>query len=126
MYILNLKVMKENKSIYRFGAAMLTAVGMLNTRLGAYGQTNNLGNQFIQDTANDLKTATSNILFLIKLIMGIVGAILLVVAAAKLMKGEQQAAKNIIYWVAGIAVFFILLSVLQNKVLKQANMDNNI
>ena len=109
-----MKKIKENLILARrsFSLALMVFLGKAVT----YAQSSNLGQQVLDQTTQSLKQLVGNIVSLLRVVMGIGALVVLAIVIFKVFKGDREAAEKLAWWVAGLAIGFTLLSVVQNNV----------
>lgn len=76
------------------------------------------GNEVISTVNSQLRGMFDNIVQLLQIVLGIGALVTLVMVLFQVFKGEREAASKIAWWVAGLAVGFVLITVVKNIVLK--------
>lgn len=70
----------------------------------------------LNEVTNALVGIVSNAVSWLRMFTGFAALVTLVIVVSKLRKGEREAAEKITWWVAGLTVGFVLLSVVQNLI----------
>jgi len=86
--------------------------------LSAAGQSSTVGNQMLTQTTASLKGLADQVVTLIQVLMGLGGMVVLVMIIFKVVKGDNQAAEKLAWWIFGLTIGFVLLVVLKNVALK--------
>ena len=93
-------------------AGCKAAVGISN----AFAQADNVGTQLIDGANQSMKSLAGSIVSFLRIVLGIGALIALVLAIINFIKGERDAAQKVGYWVIGLAVGFVFLSILGNMI----------
>ena len=79
----------------------------------AFAQADNVGAQLIDGANQSMKSLAQSVVSFLRIVMGIGALIALVLAIINFIKGERDAAQKVGYWVIGLAVGFVFLSILE-------------
>lgn len=82
----------------------------------AFAQADNVGAQLIDGANQSMKSLAQSVVSFLRIVMGIGALIALVLAIINFIKGERDAAQKVGYWVIGLAVGFVFLSILGNMI----------
>lgn len=109
------------KKAFRLGAVrarvlVLSAVCAVGG-LPVFAQRGDAGNQVISTVNTQLRGMFDSIVQLLQIILGIGALVTLVMVLFQVFKGEREAASKIAWWVAGLAVGFVLITVVKNIVM---------
>jgi small-conductance mechanosensitive channel len=74
------------------------------------------GSQVITSTTTQLRNLTSSITTLLRVVMGLGALVTLTIVIFKVFKGDREAAEKLAWWVAGLAIGFVLLTVVSNLI----------
>lgn len=95
--------------------AFCTAMVAL-TSAPAFAQSD-LGNQVLSQSTTALKGIVANVVSLLQVVLGLGALVTLAIVIFNVFKGEREAATKIAWWVAGLTIGFVLLTVVKNIVL---------
>lgn len=70
----------------------------------------------LTEAENALRTIVENVISLLRVVLGLGALVTLVIVIFKLFKGDREAAEKIAWWVAGLTLGFVLLSVVGNLI----------
>lgn len=82
------------------------------------GSTDQIGQELIHGATQGLSDLGDSVVDLIRVIMGLGAIVVLGVVIFKVFKGDREAAEKLAWWVAGLAIGFVLLTIVQEYVLK--------
>ena len=79
-----------------------------------------VGEIFIQQTTGQFQRIAGATVRLIRVILGLGALVMLTYAVFKLLKGEKDAAEKVAYWIVGLVVGFLFLSLVQKYIIDAA------
>ena len=83
---------------------------LLPTLLSAQS-TENYGNQLLQQTNSALVGIVSNVVTLLRTVIGLGALVFLVMVVYNILHSDREAAEKLAWWLAGFTLGFVLLSV---------------
>lgn len=118
--------MKILKSLGRMARnIMLSAVLLTGTSFMSQAQSgipgggldsDNLGEQVIDEATDALSELVSSVVTLLQVVMGLGAIVVLAIVVFHMFKGDREAAEKLAWWVAGLTIGFVLLSVVSNLI----------
>lgn len=69
------------------------------------------GEQVLQTATDALLNIVESVITLLRVVLGLGALVTLVIVIFKLFKGDREAAEKIAWWVAGLTLGFVLLTV---------------
>ena len=84
--------------------------------VSAMAQSDNLGQQVIEEASGALYDILDSVVTLLQIVMGLGAIIVLAIVIFKVFKGDREAAEKLAWWVAGLTLGFVLLSVVSNLI----------
>ena len=116
--------MKLIKSIGRYVRSfVLSALLLSGTSIMSYAQSagggligDNLGEAVIEEATGALSDLVDSIVTLLQVVMGLGAIIVLAIVIFKVFKGDREAAEKLAWWVAGLTLGFVLLSVVSGLI----------
>lgn len=101
--------------------AVTAAACLSNSAFTSMAQSaDGLGEMFINSTADTFQSIAGITVRLIRIILGLSALVLLVYAVLKILKGDREAMDKIVYWIVGLIVGFLFLSLVQRYVIDAA------
>lgn len=94
--------------------AFCTFMVFLTTGNVASGQ--NLGQQVLEKSSTQLTQLLTSVTKLLQIILGLGALVTLVMVIFNIFKGEREAATKIAWWVAGLTLGFVLITVVAGLV----------
>ena len=79
-----------------------------------------VGEIFIEQTTGQFQRIAGVTVRLIRVILGLGALVMLTYAVFKLLKGEKDAAEKVAYWIVGLVVGFLFLSLVQRYIIDAA------
>lgn len=99
------KIMVDSSKIRYFVAAAAAAV------ISTVSRAQDMGGQLLSAANGSLKGLVQNLVELLQTVMGLGALVTLAIVIFKVFKGDREAAEKLAWWVGGLAVGFVLLSV---------------
>lgn len=100
--------------------AICTFMVFLTTGNVAFGQTamntDNPGKTILSNSASKLQGLLTDVTKLLQIILGLGALVTLVMVIFNIFKGEREAATKIAWWVAGLTLGFVLITVVAGLV----------
>lgn len=99
--------------------AFCTFMVFLTTGNVAFGQsmdTSNPGKTILSNSASKLQGLLTDVTKLLQIILGLGALVTLVMVIFNIFKGEREAATKIAWWVAGLTLGFVLITVVASLV----------
>lgn len=84
--------------------------------VSAMAETENLGEQVITEASGALYGLLDSVVKLLQIVMGLGAIVVLAIVIFKVFKGDREAAEKLAWWVAGLTLGFVLLSVVSNLI----------
>ena len=81
------------------------------------GDVADIGNSLLNTATLSLSKLVTSLVSLLQVILGLGALVTLAIVIFKLFKGDREAAEKIAWWVAGLTIGFVLISVVQRIVL---------
>ena len=76
----------------------------------------NLGQEVIEEASSALYDLLDSVVTLLQIVMGLGAIVVLAIVIFKVFKGDREAAEKLAWWVAGLTLGFVLLSVVSNLI----------
>lgn len=80
------------------------------------GHAQNEGVQVLNSAKQGLSNLLDTLVGLLKVVMGLGALVVLAIVIFKVFKGDREAAEKLAWWVAGLTLGFVLMTVVQNIV----------
>ena len=84
--------------------------------VSAMAATDNLGQEVIEEASSALYDLLDSVVTLLQIVMGLGAIVVLAIVIFKVFKGDREAAEKLAWWVAGLTLGFVLLSVVSNLI----------
>lgn len=94
----------------------ICCMGLFLMCTAAFAETDYTGQTVLNSISVSLSSIVESVVSVLRIVMGLAALVTLVIVVSKLLKGEREAAEKIAWWVAGLTVGFVLLSVVQNLI----------
>lgn len=75
-----------------------------------------LGKEVIDESRRALADLVENVVTLLQVVMGLGAIVVLAMVIFKVFKGDREAAEKLAWWVAGLTIGFVLLSVVSGLI----------
>ncbi len=111
---MNMKDIKRFKQ--RLGVAVVTGVSMCMSSYTHMAKGQNLGQQVLDKAGDSLTELLDDLVRLLQIVMALGALVVLAMVVFKIFKGDREAAEKLAWWVAGLAIGFVLLSVVAGLV----------
>lgn len=76
----------------------------------------NMGTRVLTESTRELKGLTDSLLRLLQVILGLGALVSLVVVVYQMFKAEREVSTKLAWWLAGLTVGFVLLTVVKNMI----------
>lgn len=76
----------------------------------------NLGKEVITNSTAALKDLLDSVVQLLRVVMGFGAIVVLAMVIFKVFKGDREAAEKLAWWVAGLTIGFVLLTVVSGLI----------
>lgn len=100
------------KARYAVGALLLA----FGSYAPSYAQGENLGKEVIESSASALYGLLDSIVVLLQIVMGLGAIVVLAIVIFKVFKGDREAAEKLAWWIVGLTLGFVLLTVVKNLI----------
>ena len=116
---LTVKFMKQfiQKSAARMRVAFCTAMCALTGSYVASAQGDNFGVEVLNSSKEQLVDLVDSLVSLLQVVLGLGALVTLVMVIFNILKGEREAAQKIAWWVVGLTIGFVLITVVKNLVM---------
>jgi len=94
--------------------AVLSAALSLSSAAG-YAQ-DNLGVEVLDSAKDGLVELLDSLVTLLQVVMGLGALVCLTIVIFKVFKGDREAAEKLAWWVAGLTIGFVLITVVKNLI----------
>lgn len=95
--------------------AVLSAAFTLSSAAG-YATSDNLGQEVLESATDGLVELLDSLVTLLQVVMGLGALICLTIVIFKVFKGDREAAEKLAWWVAGLTIGFVLITVVKNLI----------
>ncbi len=107
-----------NKAAAWMRVAFCTAMCALAGNYVALAQGgDNFGVQVLTESKSKLQELIESLVQLLQVVLGLGALVTLVMVIFNILKGEREAAQKIAWWVVGLTIGFVLITVVKNLVL---------
>lgn len=96
--------------------AVLTAAFSLASATGFAQSGDNLGQEVIEAATDGLTGLLDSVVTLLQVVMGLGAIVVLAIVVFKILKGDREAAEKLAWWIAGLTLGFVLLTVVSNLI----------
>lgn len=103
----------QDKAAYGLAFALST---LASTYSGYAAPGDNLGKSVIDESKDALGDLLDSVVSLLQVVMGLGAIVVLAIVIFKVFKGDREAAEKLAWWVAGLTLGFVLLTVVANLV----------
>lgn len=76
----------------------------------------NLGKEVIESATDGLVDLLDSLVTLLQVVMGLGALVCLTIVIFKVFKGDREAAEKLAWWVAGLTIGFVLITVVKNLI----------
>lgn len=108
----------RNSVFKLFGSAKTKAILALATVCSSslFAADDDMGRQVIQGATSALQGIVEDVVKLLQVVMGLGAIVVLGIVIFQVFQGEREAAKKLAWWVAGLTIGFVLLTVVSNLI----------
>lgn len=97
--------------------AFCTAMCALAGNYVALAQGDNFGVEVLTQSKTKLQELIESLVQLLQVVLGLGALVTLVMVIFNILKGEREAAQKIAWWVVGLTIGFVLITVVKNLVM---------
>lgn len=94
----------------------ICCMGLFLMCTAAFAEIGNEGTNVLNTISTSLSGIVENVVDLLRIVLGLGALVTLVIVVFKIFKGEREAAEKIAWWVAGLTIGFVLLSVVKGLI----------
>lgn len=94
----------------------ICCMGLFLMCTAAFAETDYTGANVLTGISDSLSSIVENVVNLLRIVLGLGALVTLVIVVFKIFKGEREAAEKIAWWVAGLTIGFVLLSVVKGLI----------
>lgn len=76
----------------------------------------NIGQNVLTETTSALSGLVVNVVKLLQVVMGLGALVVLAMVIFKVFKGDREAAEKLAWWIAGLTIGFVLLTVVSGLI----------
>ena len=105
---------KFNDFKKRLSYAFFTGVAMCLpsiTKMSVAAGQSSIGSEVLDSASDELTGLLTSLVRLLQIVMGLGALVVLAMVIFKIFKGDREAAEKLAWWVAGLALGFVLISV---------------
>lgn len=108
----------RNSILKLFGSARTKALLALATVSSSplFAAADDMGSQVINGATKALQGIVDDVVKLLQVVMGLGAIVALAIVIFQVFQGEREAAKKLAWWVAGLTIGFVLLTVVSNLI----------
>lgn len=106
-----IKKMKQMSKFFQHNRQAICCMALCLIGTVAFAETD-----VLNSISTSLKGIVENVVNLLRIVLGLGALVTLVIVVFKIFKGEREAAEKIAWWVAGLTIGFVLLSVVKGLI----------
>lgn len=108
--------MLKKKNSFSVRRLMACVGAVCSGFIPAFSAGDNLGKQVLEEATSSLADLIDTVVTLLQVVMGLGAIVVLAMVIFKVFKGDREAAEKLAWWVAGLTIGFVLLSVVSNLI----------
>lgn len=108
--------MKQMSKFFQHNRQAICCMALCLIGTVAFAETGLEGTNVLNQISTSLTGIVENVVNLLRIVLGLGALVTLVIVVFKIFKGEREAAEKIAWWVAGLTIGFVLLSVVKGLI----------